>query len=98
MFSEGDDSSSFLSTLYLVPVLSEFDKRYMHGSRRIFSQLILSVAKCLRGITYLKHMAPLTHCLGNIPQYLLLFFALIHLFLKLRVDHDIAVQFSAAYF
>lgn len=79
-------------------VLKEFDKSCMHGSRRIFSELILKIAKCLPGITYLKHMALLTHCLGNTPQYLLLFPTLIHLFLKLRDDHDIAVQFSAAYF
>lgn len=43
-------------------------------------------------------MALLTHCLENTPQYLLLFPILIHLFLKLRDYHDIAVQFSAAYF
>ena len=81
-----------------MPVLNEFDKKYMHGSRRTFSQLILKVAKCLPEITYLKHMALLTHCLGNTPQYLLLFPTIIHLFLKLRDDHDSAVQFSAAYF
>lgn len=88
---------SVFSTLHLVPVLNDFDKRYMHARRGMFSPLGLEVAECLPGITN-QHTALLTHYLGNTPSTYFLPTLYKYLVPKLRDDHDIAVQFSAAYF